>query len=76
MIDPRAYDDLLEQVETDMRRARTLGLFHTAAALHAALNEARAARFEAAPVGVPTVTWRVGPVREQPQPTPAKGRAR
>jgi hypothetical protein len=66
VIDPKAYDVLIEQIETDMRQARNLGLFRSAEKLHAALNEARSERFEAQPTGVPTEAFlQVGPVREQ-----------
>jgi hypothetical protein len=65
VINPKAYDALIDQIEMDMRQARNLGLFRSAEKLHLALNEARSERFEAQPAGVPTLEWHIGPVREQ-----------
>lgn len=71
MINPKAYDALIDQIETDMKRARTLGLFRSAEKLHAALNEARSERFEAQPE-VPILEWRIGVVTEQHLPPKKK----
>jgi hypothetical protein len=65
VINPAAYDTLNDQIEAIMRQARRLGLFRSAKKLHDALNEARSERFEAQPTDVPTIEWRIGPVREQ-----------
>jgi hypothetical protein len=65
VINPKAYDDVIEQIRADMERSRNLGLFRTAEKLHAALSEARSERFEAQPTGVATIKWKIGPVREQ-----------
>jgi hypothetical protein len=71
MINPKAYRDFVEGLETAMGRARALGLFRTTEKLHAALNEARAEQFEALPPQDVTIEFTAGPVREQQLPKPS-----
>lgn len=65
MINPRAYDELIETVEKLMWQARALGLFRTVGRLHSALTEARGERWEAQPKADLRIEFSIGPIREQ-----------
>jgi hypothetical protein len=64
-INPRAYSDLAFDLTERMQRARALGLYRTAEKIHKALRECRAETPEAMPLSPVTVTFKIGPVREQ-----------
>ncbi len=72
MINPQSYDRALETVKDSMAEMRRLGMFRTAEQLHRALEEGRSERFEAQPDVDVTISFSVGPIREQPIPAGAK----
>jgi hypothetical protein len=63
------YDALCATLEQVMKEAHGLGLYRTAHVLHQALDSAQYERWEVSPSGASpssTVTWRIGPISEQP----------
>jgi hypothetical protein len=66
MIAPKAYSDLLAEIQDVMDHGNALGMWRTVAVLHKALDVARSEQYEAMPTNPVTITLSIGPVREQP----------
>ena len=65
MFSKETYLLFINEIEDEMFKARTLGLFRTAKKLHRALNEARSEMFEAIPDNTVHAEFKIGPVSKQ-----------